>query len=82
MEEIPWHLKQTGSFKDLYDFLRDRAYVYSRLSLNANISLIQQLSFLSMMKKYIFFLVPWSFCQAAWNDTHRWQLILYIIGHY
>ncbi|KAK7149842.1 hypothetical protein R3I94_009226 [Phoxinus phoxinus] len=25
MEEIPWHLKQTGSFKELHDFLSDPA---------------------------------------------------------
>ncbi|XP_050964483.1 tetratricopeptide repeat protein 41 [Labeo rohita] len=27
MEEIPWHLKQTGSFKELHDFLSDLATV-------------------------------------------------------
>ncbi|XP_016412902.1 tetratricopeptide repeat protein 41-like [Sinocyclocheilus rhinocerous] len=27
MEEIPWHLKQTGSFNDLHDFLSDLATV-------------------------------------------------------
>ncbi len=50
MEEIPWHLKQTGSFKELHDFLSDPVYVHSSLSLNTNILLIQQLSFQSMMK--------------------------------
>jgi len=33
MEEIPWHLKQTGSLNELHDFLSDPTYDSCNLSL-------------------------------------------------
>lgn len=92
MEEIPWHLKQTGSFKELHGFLSDPAYDNCNLSLirksfaNAvgivfsvrYMKLIVHISvntdayhtdilcvYIYISHISIFFIVPWSFCQAT-----------------